>query len=48
MLVEFEYRKRFHLSHWQYVDEPGDIIQWMTRIGMIKDQIQREREAQQR
>lgn len=44
--VEYKYRRIMPgLSHEQYLDEPGDAIQWMTRIHQIVTEIEREAEA---
>lgn len=36
MYTEYLYRKLFHVArHEDYLDEPGDVIQWMTRIDSL-------------
>ena len=43
--AEFRYRRLFGLTHDQYLDEPGDAIQWMVRIDELIERRKKSKEA---
>jgi hypothetical protein len=46
-LTEYRYRKLFHVArHEDYMDEPGEAIQWMVRIDdLMRREEERRRES---
>lgn len=46
---EYEYRRAFGgLTHEQYLDEPNEAVQWLTRIHQTVEQARADKERESR
>lgn len=46
--AEYLYRQIVPMTHDQYLDEPGDSIQWTVRIHDLVESLRKEREKEER